>query len=70
MILYSLVRLLKAHNTLFPRETAQNTQYFILVLVRYQVLFDTDRHLNFVRYSILDTYDVIKSNFHIEHSSQ
>ena len=27
-----------------------------LVLVRYQVLFDTDRYLNFVRYSILDTH--------------
>ena len=41
-----------------------------VVLVRYQVLFDTDRYLNFVRYSILDTYVVIKSNFHIEHISQ
>ena len=41
-----------------------------LVLVRYQVLFDTDQYLNFVRYSILDTYVVMKSNFHIEHSSQ
>ena len=29
-----------------------------IVLVRYQVLFDTDRYLNFVRYSILDTYVV------------
>ena len=27
-----------------------------IVLVRYEVLFDTDRYLNFVRYSILDTY--------------
>ena len=27
-----------------------------LVLVRYQVLFDTDRYLNFVRYSILTLY--------------
>ena len=27
-----------------------------IVLVRYQVLFDTDRYLNFVRYSILNTY--------------
>ena len=26
---------------------------FTLVLVRYHVLFDTDRYLNFVRYSIL-----------------
>ena len=25
----------------------------VVVLVRYQVLFDTDRYLNFVRYSIL-----------------
>ena len=36
-----------------------------LVLVRYQVLFDTDRYLNFVRYSIL-TLQVV----HREHSSQ
>ena len=28
-------------------------QQFVVVLVQYQVLFDTDRYLNFVRYSIL-----------------
>ena len=30
-----------------------NVLWLLLVLVRYQVLFDTDRYLNFVRYSIL-----------------
>ena len=35
-----------------PRKIVRTT----LVLVQYQVLFDTDRYLNFVRYSILDTY--------------
>ena len=34
------------------------------MLVRYQVLFDTDRYLNFVRYLRC------KSNIHIEHSMQ
>ena len=36
-------------------ETAGPMCWSQLVLVRYQVLFDTDRYLNFVRYSILDT---------------
>ena len=47
------------------RNTDQLSKYFlvsyrvivlVLVLVRYQVLFDTDRYLNLFRYSILTLY--------------